>query len=182
MKSKIESLLFVSTRPLSDKKIAELIGDKLDEVKKRLEELFEEYKSRDGGIVLLKNGNEYEFASAPSNAEIVGTFLKEETEGELTRPQLETLSVIAYRGPITKPELEQIRGVNCSLILRNLLIRGLVEEESEKIGEQKYKISFEFLKFLGAKSVEELPDFQKLSSNEIIQNILQQDQKLKTKD
>jgi len=173
MKSKIESLLFVATSPLSVKKLAELVNEKKEEVKKCLDELVEEYKNRGGGILLLKNGDEYQFATNPLNSEIVGAFLKEETEGELTRPQLEALAVIAYRGPVTKAELEQIRGVNCGLILRNLLIRGLIEEEEDKkLGEPRYKISFEFLRYLGVSNVKELPDYEKLSSSEIIQNIL----------
>lgn len=182
MKSKIESLLFVAGKSLSVKKLAEILDSKKENVEKCLEELKEEYKSRDGGIILLKNGDEYQFATSPKNSELVSQYLKEETEGELTRPQLETLSVIAYRGPITKPELEQIRGVNCSLILRNLLIRGLIEEEEDaKSTEPRYKISFEFLRHLGVSNVEELPDYKKLSGSEILQNILQ-DQKLKTQD
>ncbi len=174
MKNKIESLLFVAGRPLSVKKLAELTGGKPEEIEKILNELTEEYKSRDGGIILLKNGKEYQFSTSPKNSESVNQFLKEETESELTRPQLETLTVIAYRGPITKAELEQIRGVNCSLILRNLLIRGLIEEEEDKkAGDVKYKISFEFLRFLGIGNVEELPDYPKLSASDIVEKILQ---------
>lgn len=172
MKSKIESLLFVAGKPLNIKKIIEFVGGNKEEAEKCLNELAEEYKSRGGGILLLKIGNDYQFATTPANSEVVGQYLKEETEGELTRPQLETLSVIAYRGPITKPELEQIRGVNCSLILRNLMIRGLIDED-KSASEPKYQISFEFLRHLGVLKVEELPDYKKLSGNEIIQSILQ---------
>jgi len=70
--------------------------------------------------------------TAKESSEIVEKFLKEELTGEMTRPQLETLTIIAYRGPMTKMEIEQIRGVNCSLILRNLLMRGLVEAKLDK--------------------------------------------------
>ncbi len=180
MKSKIESLLFVSGRPLSSKKLAEILNIKKEEAEKHLEELVEEHKKRDGGILLLKNGSEYQFATSPRSSEITSRFLKEETEGELTRPQLEAMSVIAYRGPITKAELEQIRGVNCSLILRNLLIRGLIEEEEDaKSIEPKYKISFEFLRHLGISDLKDLPDYKKLSGSEMLQNILQDQKGLK---
>jgi len=85
---------------------------------------------------------------------------------------LETLTIIAYRGPVTRPEMEQIRGVNCSQILRNLLIKGLVEME-EKNKEPYYSISVDFLKYLGVSNIQELPDYDKLHQHESLEEFLE---------
>ena len=78
--------------------------------------------------------------------------------GELSRPSLEALTILAYRGPLTRPELEQIRGVHSSLILRNLLLRGLIEEkEDARLGQPLYSVTLDFLRHIGLASVEELP-------------------------
>jgi segregation and condensation protein B len=175
LKSQIESLLFVSNRPLKIPKIANLIGASEEEVSKILEELYEEYKNREGGIKLFKIEDEWQLGTAPDNYHLVADFLQEELSGELTRPQLETLTIIAYRGPIIKSEIEQIRGVNCSLILRNLMIRGLIESKTdEKRHLVYYSVTMDFLKFLGLTSVEELPDYSRLHSHEVIEAYLKQ--------
>jgi segregation and condensation protein B len=169
VKSEIESLLFVSSRPLSLKRLVDVTGHAKDEVKTALDELVAEYKERaDAGFVILRNGDEVQLATAPDNAEMVKTFLKDETFGELTRPALETLTIVGYRGPLTKPELEQIRGVNCSLILRNLMIRGLVEQKDEL-----YAVTFDFIRYLGLREVSELPDYENLRSEENLKKLLE---------
>jgi segregation and condensation protein B len=98
--------------------------------------------------------------------------VKDETTGELTRPQLETLTVIAYRGPVSKAELEQIRGVNCTMILRNLMMRGLINEQTEN-GVAQYAVAMEFMSFLGAASAAELPDYEMLRRDKRIEDILE---------
>ena len=128
LNSQIESVLFVASKPIQHKKIAKSLNAKDDEVLGALMELFEKYNRPDSGISLLRNGDEWQMVSNPQNKEASEKYLKAEVSGELTRPQLETLTVISYCGPITKPELEQVRGVNCALILRNLLMRGLIKE------------------------------------------------------
>ncbi len=88
---------------------------------------------------------------------------------------METLTIIAYRGPIAKSELEQIRGINCSLILRNLMIKGLIEEErDEKRMNIKYRVSIDFIRYLGINKVEELPDYQKLFNHENLVKLLEE--------
>ena len=80
--------------------------------------------------------------------------------------------MIAYKGPVTKPEIEQIRGVNCSLILRNLLLRGLIEETGSVGGEARYSITIPFLQYLGVSSVKELPDYEGLNAHETLKAVL----------
>jgi len=91
----------------------------------------------------------------------------------LTRPQLETLTVVAYCGPITKPELEQLRGVNCALILRNLMMRGLVKEVEDVTNFlPTFEVTMDYLRHLGINSLNELPDYDKLHKHENILNSL----------
>jgi len=162
-KSIIESLLYISTRPLSFKELAKLTNQKVGEVEAAVKELVDEYNLKDGGIKIIQNGNQVQMTTSPKYTELIQGFLGEEVSGELTPASIETLSVIAYRQPIRREDLEQIRGVNCSIILRNLLIRGLAEEE-KKDGRVFYRLSLDFMKHLGVTDVKELPDFAKLNS------------------
>ena len=127
IKSKIESILFISNRPLMIKKLVEMTKSESSKVKEAINELMSEYNQTDKGIQIAKIGQKIQMTTMADNSKMVKEFIKDETTGDLTKPQLEALTIIAYRGPITKAELEQIRGVNCSLILRNLMIRGLIE-------------------------------------------------------
>lgn len=171
----IEGLLFVSNRPLSLAQIKNATSAKKAEVEKALAELSEKYAiKKKSGIVLLRTGDAYQFMSHPDLAELISGFLKTELSAELTEPALETLTIIAYRGPITKPELEQIRGINCGLILRNLLIRGLIERQEEKKGEfVRYLVTAEFVRYLGLQAAADLPNYQTLSKHETLEAVLE---------
>ena len=162
-KPRIEALLYISTRPLSFKELAKLTNQKVGEVEAVVKELVDEYNLKDGGIKIIQNGHEVQMTTSPKHTELIQGFLGEEVSGELTPASVETLSIIAYRQPITREDLEQIRGVNCSIILRNLLIRGLAEEDkkNERIF---YRLSVDFIKHLGVTDVKDLPDFAKLNS------------------
>jgi len=172
--SKIESLLFVSSEPISLAQIKKICDEKKSEIESALDYLRKKYeKQDDSGIIFISIGDKYQLASHPDNSKIVNDFLKSDITGELTEPALETLTIIAYRGPITKPELEQIRGVNCSLILRNLLIRGLIEkQEDKKVNMPRYNVTHEFIRFLGVSSLTDLPDYEKLSTHETLDEVL----------
>ncbi len=175
IKSKIESLLFIAGKPMTPKKIGELLGVKDAEIEIGLQELQAQYKEAQSGVQVFSTGAQWQMGTVGENAQVVAKYVKEEFSGELTRPQLETLTVVAYRGPISKAELEIIRGVSCSLILRNLMIRGLVDEEYETTRkETRYRISLEFLRHLGVGNVGELPEYEKLHGNEVMQTLLAQ--------
>lgn len=176
LKNQIESLLFVAAKPVSVKKIKEFSGASEKDIRVACDELSQELKNNGRGVRIIKNGQKYQLVSAPENADMARKFLEDETTGELTQPALETLTIIAYRAPVSKIEIERIRGVNCSLILRNLLMRGLVEcKQDKKKNETYYTVSFEFLKFLGVSSVEELPDYERLSQHESIEEMMNED-------
>jgi segregation and condensation protein B len=178
LKSQIESLLFISSHPLSIKKIAEMAKRDIGEIEKILSDIMEDYKNRESGIQLVKNNSQYQMMTNGSNSSLVKDFLKDEMTGELTRPSLETLTVVAYRGPITKNELEQIRGVNCSMIIRNLMIRGLIEaKEDKKSMATFYNITFDFMRYLGVNDISELPDYERLHSDKILDQLLKDGEK-----
>lgn len=174
LKYQIESLLFISHKPLSISELVKLLEAEKSAVETALAELTAEYHQKNGGVEILQLEDKYQMAVAGENSELVAKFLKTEVTGELTRPSLETLTIVAYRGPISKVELELIRGVNCSLILRNLMMRGLVEAKEDKDrGTTVYQITFEFLKHLGFDNIAELPDFEKLNRNNNLEKLLQ---------
>ncbi|OGY44864.1 MAG: SMC-Scp complex subunit ScpB [Candidatus Buchananbacteria bacterium RIFCSPHIGHO2_01_FULL_39_14] len=173
LKAKIESLLFISNQPLSIKRLVSLTGVEKEKAEEAIKELISEYNQKERGVQIQKIGEQIQMVTTADNAKIVKDFIKEETTGELTRPALETLTIIAYRGPVSRAEIEQIRGVNCAIILRHLLIRGLVESaEDKKKMQMVYNITFDFLKFLGINEQSELPDYEKLNSNESLEKIL----------
>jgi segregation and condensation protein B len=168
-------LLFITNRPFKIKKLAELTKTEKKEAAAAVAELMAEYNDpqNEKGISLQLIGEEVQMVTAPDNAKLVKDYIKEETTGELTRAALETLTIVAYRGPITRSEIEQIRGVNCAVILRNLLVRGLVDSREDKKKMQlSYNITFDFLKFLGLNEQRELPDYEKLNSHESLEKIL----------
>jgi len=168
IKSKIESLLFISAKPMAIKQLANLIKADAKEIRRAGDELVEEYKKENRGISIIKNGSKYQMVSSPANAKLVQSFMKDETTGELSRPSLETLTIIAYRGPISKIDLERIRGVNCSLIIRNLLMRGLIEAKADKRKKETYyTVTLDFIRFLGINDITELPDYEKLSNEKL---------------
>jgi segregation and condensation protein B len=177
LKSKIESLLFISNQPFSLKKLAIWTKADKDKIEAAIKELMADYSQENKGVAIQKIGDKVQMVTGADNSELVKDYIKEETTGELSRAALETLTIVAYRGPITRAELEQIRGVNCAIILRNLLMRGLVEEKVDKKKMQSvYNITFDFLKFLGINEQSELPDYEKLNSSEGLQKILDQGQ------
>lgn len=172
LKSKIETLLFLSAKPLSYRKIEQLTAKPLTEVKQVVEEIITEYEVR--GIRIMQQKESVQMISSPENSKLAKELIKDEQTGELTKPALETLTIIAYRGPIAKVELDQIRGVNCSLILRNLMIKGLVEaiEDKEKMT-TVYNVTFDFMRFLGISKLKDLPDYQRLNNDENLKRLLE---------
>jgi len=175
LKSKIESLLFITNQPFKIKKLVDLTKTEKKGVEEAIAQLMAEYNNAEKGISLQRIGDEVQMVTAADNAKLVKDFIKEETTGELTRAALETLTIVAYRGPVTRAEIEQIRGVNCAIILRNLLMRGLVDSREDKKKMQvSYNITFDFLKFLGINEAKDLPDYQKLNSSDSLEKILNQ--------
>jgi segregation and condensation protein B len=174
LSSKIESLLFISGRPMSTRELSELTKEEIKKVEEAGQELISNLADGDNGMRIIRDGNSFQMVTSPDNAELIQQFVKDETTGELSRPSLETLTIIAYRGPVSKTDLDRIRGINCSLILRNLLIRGLIDvRDDKKKDESYYTVTFDFLRFLGLNEVKELPDYERLSKDDTIDRILE---------
>ena len=169
----IEAILFASGRALSERKLADLLGKKPEEISGILDSLQEKLSER--GVILQRYEKEVELVTHPEAAEYVSKVIKDEEQGELTRAALEALTILAYRGPMTRPELEQIRGVQSSMILRNLMIRGLVEQKEDmRLGQVTYAVTFDFLNHLGLKSIKDLPEYEELRGHTAISDMLEQ--------
>ncbi|OGY91608.1 MAG: hypothetical protein A3B30_01320 [Candidatus Komeilibacteria bacterium RIFCSPLOWO2_01_FULL_52_15] len=169
----IESLLLVAGKPLSFTVLAKLLACSTDEIQEEARELQKRFNEGDSGIHVMVNDGKVQFITNPDHKKLIAEFIKDETTGELTKPSIETLTIIAYRQPVTKQELEQIRGINCSLILRNLLIRGLIEAHEARGGlAVTYSVTMDFLRFLGVNAVSELPEFERLHNHENLKQAL----------
>ncbi len=172
LQSIIESLLFVSGESLGISRLVKMTGASKSEVENAIMTL-SALHAEGSGLRLIKKENRVQLVSNPSNAQYVEKLIKSEIQEGLSKAALEVLSIIAYRGPITRMNIEAIRGVNCSFTLRTLMMRGLLEREENPSDARSYlyKISFEFLKKLGVENVEKLPDYEELSKNEKVENI-----------
>lgn len=170
----LEALLFVAAKPLQVKEIASLLSAKADAVTGALDDLLKRLETDNRGVRIVKEGTSYQMVTAPEQAELVKEFIKDETMGELSRPSMEALTIIAYRGPVSKLDLDRIRGVNCALILRNLLLHGLIEGKFDKQkNDTYYTITVDFLRFLGLSEATRLPDYEKLSKHDNLERMLE---------
>lgn len=153
----IEALLFFKNEPVKISALVKLVDRSEAEVTEALENLKQSLETR--GIRLVTNDGKVSLATAPEASEIIESIRKEELSKDLGKAGLETLSTILYKGPISKREIDYIRGVNSSYIIRNLLIRGLVEKDQGK-GERSYvyKPTTELLQYLGISDISELPE------------------------
>lgn len=167
IKSTIESILLVAEKPVKMKEIADVLGIKLEEVQKNLTTLTEEYKNR--GIRVIRKGESVSLGTAPENSEAVARFLNEELRNELSKAALEVLAIIVYKQPVTRIEVENLRGSSSDYLIRNLLIRGLVREVGRKevVGKPiLYGTTIEFLQHLGLEDEKELPKIEELITGE----------------
>jgi len=174
LKSVIESLLFMNGDPMKITQIVKITGAPRPEVENAIMMLSGEYESGNKGLVIIKKGEEVQMATSPENSAFIEQLVANELQGSLTQTALEVVSIVAYRQPITRAEIETIRGVNSSYTLRNLLMRGLVERSDNPKDNRGYiySISFDFLKKLGVDDIKKLPDFEELSKDERINSII----------
>jgi segregation and condensation protein B len=162
LERKIEAILFIAGEPIEFKKLAELLEVSLEDLKNSLEKMENEYKNN-RGLSLIVFEDKVQLTTAKDLSQIVEKFLQKVLKEDLTPAAVETLSIIAYKGPISRAEIDNIRGVNSSYILRNLLIRGLIERDidAHRANAFIYKISFDFLKKMGLSKIDELPEYEK---------------------
>lgn len=165
LESQIEALLFWKAEPISIKKLANLLKKSEDEIKESLINLQQSFNGR--GLTLIQFEDEVTLGTAKEMSEIIESLTKEELAKDLGKAGLETLSIILYQGPLSRADIDYIRGVNSQFILRNLLIRGLIERVDNPKDQRSflYKPTLELLSFLGVSKVEDIPDFEKVKAD-----------------
>jgi len=169
--SKIQTLLLISNKPVKFKELAKSLGITETRVKDYLAELKDKFNKPESGWWVVETNDAAQLASNPTQSKFIEDYLEVEQLAELTQPALEALTIISYCGPIAKFTLDRIRGVNCALIIRNLMIKGLVEEvKNEK--EKSYQVTMDFVKHLGIGDITELSDYDKLHDHEYINEFL----------
>ncbi|MBI3972431.1 MAG: SMC-Scp complex subunit ScpB [Chloroflexi bacterium] len=155
----VEAVLFVAERPVTVNELAKLLRVAPDAIEDALVALGERYQG--SGLSLQRHGDALQLVSHPRAAAAVQRFLGRELSSRLSPAALETLAIVAYRQPVTRAQIEAIRGVSPDHALANLLARGLVEEVGrlETVGRPiLYSTTFEFLRAFGLNSLRELPD------------------------
>lgn len=174
LEQKIEAILFWRGEPITLKKLAQILEVDIKEVEEALIELEKNFSSR--GIVLMRKEDEITLGTSPFVSNLIEGLTKGELERDLGKAGLETLSIVLYRGPIRRVDIDYIRGVNSSFILRNLLIRGLVERINAKEADSTtdnhgslsvgrgflYKPTLKLLSFLGITNIHEMPEYDRV--------------------
>ncbi|MEO8082206.1 MAG: SMC-Scp complex subunit ScpB [Ardenticatenales bacterium] len=157
----IESILFVADRPVAVSELAKVLEVPKPMVERALGDLAPALTGR--GVRLARRNGTVQMVSAPEAAPVVQRFLGLSQDGRLSRPALETLSIIAYRQPLTRPEMEALRGVSCDGVLRTLLAREFIESVGRRatVGNPvEYGTTFQFLAYFGLSSVADLPPIE----------------------
>ena len=156
----IESILFVAGEAVDVRDLARALRIGEDELDKSLEQLSDEYDFNQRGFMLKRFGSKVQLATRPLYSDAVVRLLQPVQMQSLSQAAMETLAVVAYRQPVTRAEVEQIRGVKCDYSLQSLMIKGLIRETGRKdtIGRPiLYGTTDEFLSHFGIRSLEDLP-------------------------
>lgn len=166
----IEALIFVSEEPLPTKTLAEVLGEDRDTTQMAVEGLAKELDERGSGLMLREIAGGWQLTTRPEHHEHIRQFLKAQPSAKLSLPALETLAVIAYKQPVTVPEILDIRGVQSTSAIKTLLDKRLIVSKGRKeaVGRpMMYGTSKEFLMQFGLRDLSELPsveDFEDLTS------------------
>ena len=168
--AKLEALLFLHGEPISIKKATQILKIKEEELNQAVQQLDQLLTQDNRGLCLLNNSGSLQLITKPELSALVKQLVKQDLQNDLSPAALESVSIIAYSGPISREKLEYIRGVNCTFILRSLLVRGLINKQ-----DNQYQVSFDLLKHLGLSDVNQLPEYekyqaikQKLNTNETL--------------
>ena len=155
---KLETLLFVAAEPVSTAQLAEALDVSVSVVERGLNELDASLSSR--GLRLQRHAGRVQLTTAPQLAELIERFLGLEMTSHLSRAALETLAIIAYQQPVTRPQIDAIRGVNSDGMMKSLLHKGLILESGRADGPGRpilYSTTPEFLQHFGLNSILEMP-------------------------
>jgi segregation and condensation protein B len=162
LSAQLEAILFWKAEPISIKKLADLLKVGPESVKEGLKELEEKLKGR--GLTLVQTDEEVMLGTAKELSPLIEQLTKDELNRDLGKAGLETLSIILYQGPISRADIDYIRGVNSQFIIRNLLIRGLVErvDNPQDARSFLYQTTLSLLSHLGLSKKEDLPEYTKI--------------------
>jgi len=158
MAARLESILFVAAEPVPVPILAAALETDDRTVEDAIESLEQEYRSR--GLKILRMGDRLHITTSPRAAKVVEKFLGMEHTIGLSRAALETLAILAYRQPLTRPQIDSVRGVNTESVLENLMAKGLVDEVGRTEGPGRpilYVTTADFLRHFGLGSTAELP-------------------------
>ena len=160
LEQRLESVLFWKGEPISIKKLSQIFSKTEEEISAGLKKLEENLFGR--GISLIWKENEVALGTSKDTSELIENLTKEDLIRDLGKAGLETLSIIIYQGPISRAEIDYIRGVQSTFILRNLMIRGLVEKITNPKDQRSflYKPTFELLSYMGLTKIEDMPEFK----------------------
>ena len=159
LERQLEAVLFWKGEPVSIKKLSQILVKTEEEILIALNNLETSLAMR--GIVLVKKEDEVTLATAKETSELIEKLTKDELIRDLGKAGLETLSIIIYQGPISRAEIDYIRGVQSTFIIRNLMIRGLIEKVTNPKDQRSflYKPTFEMLSFMGITKIEDMPSY-----------------------
>ncbi|MDB5258861.1 MAG: scpB [Candidatus Taylorbacteria bacterium] len=161
LSAQIEAILFWKAEPIATKKLASLCGVSEDEIAVGISDLKKSLIESGRGITLIENQGEVTLGTAPALSELIEKLTKDELMRDLGKAGLETLSIILYQGPISRAEVDYIRGVNSQFIIRNLLIRGLVERRENPKDQRSflYAPTLDLIAHLGITKIDDLPEY-----------------------
>lgn len=174
--SMVESLLFVSGEPVSLERLAKILDADRNDIHLALQRLAKRYASdQASGLMLIQDEKTALLATKPTNASALEALTKSTLQESMSKAALEVLAIIAYRAPISRSEIDAIRGVNCSFTVRNLLLRDLIAREGNPHDNRGYlyRPTLRFLQVLGLGHVSELPSYQELSQDERLRMIVE---------
>jgi segregation and condensation protein B len=178
LKPIIESLLFVNERPIELAELTEILGTAKKEVEETVELLIREYNERGSGICIVRVAGGYQMCSSPQSEPWIKQMYRERGKQKLTAASLETLAIIAYKQPITRMEIEAIRGVNIDGVTKHLTDLGLIKIEGRKEVPGRpflYITTRKFLEYFGLNALKDLPkleDFVALAKKESVDSTL----------
>jgi segregation and condensation protein B len=162
----IEALLVVSSQPLSVEELAEAVADERDRIETALGLLAERYREGRSGIVLERVAGGYAFRAAREAAEACARLFERPVERGLSQAALETLAIVAYLGPVSRPDIARLRGVAADSVVAGLVERGLIAESGrEDGGAVRYRVTPLFERVFGLESLSELPRLDDLGAD-----------------
>ncbi|HTR44977.1 MAG TPA: SMC-Scp complex subunit ScpB [Thermodesulfovibrionales bacterium] len=169
IKSLLEALLFLSGEPVTAASFKAIAGVDEPEVKRLMDDLMNDYRNREGGILITEIANGYQMVTNTRYAPWIKKFRGSQASAKLSMPALETLAIIAYKQPLIKAEVEQIRGVSSDGVIKTLLERRLIRIMGRKEAPGKpllYGTTKEFLQHFGLKDLTELPTLKDFAREE----------------